>query len=222
MIKAILFDLDNTLIDFMRMKRMSCEAAIDAMIDAGLNVDKRMAMKLLFELYDKYGLEDHTIFQKFLIATIGKVDHRILAYGVVAYRKLKASFLEPYPHTQYVLLKLKSKGMKLGIVTDAPRLKAWLRLAAMKLADFFDIVVTFEDTRRLKPHSSPFKAALKQLHLNPEECLMVGDMPHRDIIGARKVGMKTCFASYGNRKIKKTNVDFTIKDIRELLKIVAK
>jgi len=36
MIKAVLFDLDNTLIDFMRMKRNSCESAISAMIDAGL------------------------------------------------------------------------------------------------------------------------------------------------------------------------------------------
>ena len=112
--------------------------------------------------------------------------------------------------------------MKLGIVTDAPRLKAWLRLAAMKLADFFDIVVTFEDTRRLKPHSSPFKAALKQLHLNPEECLMVGDWPERDIKGAKAIGVRTCFARYGNLKAKKVNADYEIKSIKELLDIVKK
>ncbi len=220
MVKAILFDLDNTLINFLRMKRLSCEAAINAMIDAGLNVNKDKAMKLLFELYDKHGLEDPRIFQKFLRNLLGKVDYRILSYGVVAYRRVRSGFLEPYPHTQYVLLKLKSKGLKLGIVTDAPRLKAWLRLAAMKIADFFDIVVAFEDTRHLKPSELPFKAALEKIGVKASECLMVGDMPHRDIKGARALGMKTCFASYGNPKIRKSGADFVIKDIKELLKIV--
>ena len=37
MIKAIIFDLDNTLVDFMRMKSRAIEAAIKSMIDAGLD-----------------------------------------------------------------------------------------------------------------------------------------------------------------------------------------
>ena len=66
MIKAVIFDLDNTLIDFMRMKRISCDAAISAMIGAGLDVNKEKAMKILFDLYDKHGLEEKNIFQIFL------------------------------------------------------------------------------------------------------------------------------------------------------------
>ncbi len=217
MVKAILFDLDNTLVDFMRMKKISCEAAIDAMIDAGLEVDKNKAINVLFKLYDEYGLEDPKIFQKFLKKVIGKVDHRILACGIVAYRRIRVGFLEPYPHTHYVLLNLKSKGIKLGIVTDAPRLKAWLRLASMKITDFFDCVVTFEDTKELKPSELPFRTALKKLKVKPEECLMVGDMPHRDIVGAKKLGINTCFASYGNPKIRKSGADIVINDIKELL-----
>ena len=69
MIKEIIFDLDNTLIDFLKMKKHSCEAAISAMIDAGLKVKKEKALKLLFELYDKHGLENPRIFQKFLKKT---------------------------------------------------------------------------------------------------------------------------------------------------------
>ena len=64
MIKAVIFDLDNTLIDFMTMKKLSCDAAISSMIDAGLNVKKEKAVKELFSLYDKYGLEEKTIFKK--------------------------------------------------------------------------------------------------------------------------------------------------------------
>jgi len=220
MIKAVLFDLDNTLIDFMRMKRNSCESAISAMIDAGLNVKKEKALKKLFKLYDQYGLEDKKIFQKFLKGETGKVDYRILANAIVAYRSVRTSYLKPFPHTDYVLLKLKSKGIKLAIVTDAPRLKAWLRLMAMKIGNFFDIVVAYEDTKELKPSNLPFEAALKKLRVKPEECLMVGDLPHRDIEGAKKLGMKTCFAKYGNPKVRKSDADYEINDIKELLRIV--
>jgi len=220
MIKAILFDLDNTLIDFMQMKRNSCEAAMSAMIDAGLKIKKQKALKKLFKLYDKYGLEDDLIFQKFLKEATGKVDYRILANGIVAYRNVRSSYLQPYPHTDYVLIKLKSKGIKLGIVTDAPRLKAWIRLMSMKIGNFFDVVVAYEDTGKLKPHNLPFKAAINKLKLKPQECLMVGDMPHRDIEGAKKLGIKTCFAKYGNKKVKKSKADYEIDDVKELLKIV--
>ena len=89
MIKAVIFDLDNTLIDFMRMKMVSCDAAINAMIGAGLNIERKKALKVLFGLYDKYGLEEKTIFQKFLKKVAGKVDYRILASGIVAYRRVR-------------------------------------------------------------------------------------------------------------------------------------
>lgn len=220
MIKAVLFDLDNTLIDFMQMKTNSCEAAISAMIDAGLKIKKEKALKKLFKLYDKYGLEDKKIFQKFLTEEKGTIDYRILANAIVAYRKVRTSYLQPYPHTDFVLIKLKSKGIKLAIVSDAPRLKAWIRLMTMNIGNFFDVVVTFEDTKELKPSNLPFESALNKLKLKPEECLMVGDMPHRDIEGAKKLGMKTCFARYGNKLAKKSNADYEIKDIKEILNIV--
>ena len=220
MIKAVIFDLDNTLVDFMRMKKHSCSAAIDAMIGAGLNMDKNKAFKVLFGLYDEYGLEEKTIFQKFLKKLTGKIDYRILASGIVAYRRVRTGFLEPYPNVDYVLLKLKDRGIKLGIVTDAPKLKAWIRLASMKLTNYFDVVVTFEDTKQHKPSKLPFKTALKQLKLKPQDCLMVGDWPERDIKGAKALGMQTCFARYGNPKIKKSGADFEIKNLKELLEIV--
>jgi len=220
MIKAVIFDLDNTLIDFLKMKKHSCRAAIDAMIGAGLNVEHDKAIKVLFGLYDKYGLEEKTIFQKFLKKLTGKIDYKILANGIVAYRKVKTGFLEPYPNVDYVLLKLKGRGIKLGIVTDAPQLKAWVRLASMKLSNYFDVVVAFEDTKKLKPSKLPFKAALKKLKLKPQECLMVGDWPERDIKGAKAIGMKTCFARYGTPKVKRTNADYEISNIKMVLDII--
>lgn len=222
MIKAVLFDLDNTLIDFIKMKKMSCDSAIDSMIGAGLNIEHDKAFKVLFALYDKYGLEEKTIFQRFLKKVAGEVDYKVLASGIVAYRRVRSSFLEAYPNADYVLLRLKSKGIKLGIVTDAPRLKAWIRLASIKLGNYFDVVVTYEDTNKFKPSEMPFKAAIKKLKVRAEECLMVGDWPERDIKGAKKLGMKTCFARYGNPNVRKSYADYEINDIKMLLDILRK
>ena len=220
MIKAVIFDLDNTLIDFMTMKKLSCDAAISAMIDAGLNVKKEKAIKELFKLYDRYGLEEKTIFQKFLRKVAKKIDYEILASGIVAYRRVRAGFLEPYPHVSEVLFELKRRGIKLAILSDAPRLKAWIRLVSMKINHLFDVVVTFEDTEEMKPSTIPFKVAFKKLKVKPSECLMVGDRPERDIKGAKKLGMLTCFAKYGNPKAKSYDADYEINDIKELLEIV--
>jgi putative hydrolase of the HAD superfamily len=224
MIKAVLFDLDNTLIDFLKMKKISCEAAITAMIDAGLPLKKEKAIKILFELYDKYGIEYDKIFQKFLRKTIGKIDWKILASGVIAYRNVKAGFLEPYPHVIPTLIKLREKGYKLAVVSDAPRLKAWLRMSAMHVADFFDVVVTTDDVGgKLKPHPLPYTTALKKLRLKPEEVIFVGDNPNRDIFGASKLGIKTVLAKYGewskarNRKLKP---DYEITDVEQIIDIL--
>ncbi len=221
MIKAIIFDLDNTLTDFIKMKRLSVEAAASAMIDAGLDMKAERIMRKLFKLYDQLGWEHQTIFQKFLQEETKTIDYRILAYAINAYRRVRVGFLEPYPHVIATLQKLKEKGITLAIVSDAPKIQAWMRLSAMKIDYFFDTVVTFDDTKQKKPSPKPFEVALKKLRLPPEDCLMVGDMPERDIMGAKKMGMQTCFAKYGHRKGKKiVKADYELNDILDLLKIV--
>jgi len=226
MIKAILFDLDNTLIDFWKMKTMSIEAAVSAMIDAGLKMGHAEATAKLFKIYKELGFEYQFIFEKFLKESIGKVDWKILANAMVAYRKVREGFLEPYPGMTRTLLEFKKRNMKLGILTDAPRLKAWLRLTSMNLDDFFDVVICYEDTKRMKPHKFPFDKALKELKLNAEEVLMVGDNVARDIVGAEKMGMKTCFAKYGDTgrflapQGKKVKADYEILKFEDLLEVV--
>jgi putative hydrolase of the HAD superfamily len=223
MIEAILFDLDNTLIDFMTMKRKSCEAAIEAMISAGLRMDRKKAMDILFELYGEKGIEYNRIFQDFLNKTTGRVDYKILAEGIVAYRKAQAAYVKPYPGTVKTLVRLKEKGLKLGIVSDAPSVNAWIRLVEMRLEDFFDVVVTFHDTGEKKPSKLPFLKAVKEIGVEPAKIIFVGDWPERDIKGAKAVGMKTAFARYGSSKKagrSKCGADYVLDRIDGLLGIV--
>ena len=57
MIKAVVFDLDNTLVDFMKMKRRAIEEAIPAMVDAGLEITPGVADKIIDEIYKEQGIE---------------------------------------------------------------------------------------------------------------------------------------------------------------------
>ena len=219
-IKAVLFDLDNTLVDFMKMKRLSSEAAVSAMVNAGLGLDENAAMERLFKLYEEQGIENQSIFEVFLKKEMGKVDYKILSEAIVAYRRVKTGQLSTYPRVHSTLIRLKERGLKLGIVSDAPKKQAWLRLAEMSLSDFFDVVIALEDTGELKPSELPFKQALKVLGLSAEEILFVGDNPSRDIAGAKKVGMKTALAKYGQVVSGGEKADFELEGISGILSIV--
>jgi putative hydrolase of the HAD superfamily len=219
-IKAILFDLDNTLVDFMKMKSMASKAAISAMIDAGLKVDSKKIEKTLWKLYERYGIEHQKIFQLLLQELTGKLDIKILAAGVIAYRKVKEAFLEPYPNVIPTLITLIKKGYRIGIITDAPRFQAWTRLCAMKLQHFFDIIIALEDTGKKKIEELPFRVAMKKLGLKPEEIMMIGDSIEKDILPAKKLGIKTVLARYGEYEKKDGKADFEIYDISELTKFL--
>jgi len=222
MLKAVLFDLDNTLIDFMRMKRESTIAALDAMLTAGLKMDRERGLEILSKLYDKHGMEYEWIFQQFLRMMQGGIDYRLLSTAILAYRKKRAS-IKPYAGVVLTLKTLRKRGLMLGIVTDAPRLKAWLRLTELGIAQYFKVVVTHEDASKGKPSMLPFKQALDALNVKPAEALFVGDNPEKDIEGARRVGMRTCWAKYGyDGKMMRSRADCTVERIRDVLRVVFK
>jgi len=191
MIKAVLFDLDQTLIDLVRMKTEACKSAIRAMIKAGLKIDEKTGYRKLMQIYFRIGIDSNIAFTKFLEEEVGKVDEKTLRAGIDAYLKTKPSFLKPYPHVLETLEYLKSLGLKLGVITDAPKTKAIQRLEGMNIIHFFDLIITFDDTGENKPSDKPFKLAIEKVNLYPEEILFVGDSFIRDIRPAEKLGMKT-------------------------------
>ncbi len=221
MIKAIIFDLDNTLVDFMVMKDRAIEGAALAMIDAGLKMSKKDAVAKIYEIYEEEGIEDQRVFDKFLTRELGMIDYRIHAAGIIGYRRAREAALVLYPHVQLVLMELMKRGIKLAVLSDAPRLQAWLRLCQLNLHNIFDIVITFEDTNKRKPAPEPFRLALQKLQVEPEQAIMVGDWAERDIYGAKLLRMRTVFARYGDRfGTENSGADYEVDDIIHLLDIV--
>ncbi|MCX6640919.1 MAG: TIGR02253 family HAD-type hydrolase [bacterium] len=220
-IRALLFDLDNTLIDFMKMKQAAVDAAILAMLDAGLTMTASEASRSIWEIYDRDGIESQEVFDRFLLENLGKIDYKILASGIIAYRRAREASMVLYPHVKSTLIEMVRRGYRLAILSDAPSKQAWLRLCALGLQHFFETVIAFEDTGQRKPHPLPFRLALDTLGVLPQEAVMIGDWPERDMAGAKAVGIRTIFARYGNVKGDfHVKCDREIDDISELLEIL--
>tara|TARA_B100000745_G_scaffold300401_1_gene254248 strand:+ start:2685 stop:3383 length:699 start_codon:yes stop_codon:yes gene_type:complete len=220
-IKGVVFDLDNTLLDFMKMKEYAVKAAIKGMIEAGLKVNEDKSYIEINSIYEEFGWENQKVFDVFLEKSIGHVDNKFLAAGIVAYRRAREANLMAYPNVNKTLLALSKSGIKLGVVSDAPSREAWMRIYYLNLYHYFDVVITFDDSGERKPSPIPFQLALDGMGLRPEETIMIGDWPERDVVGAQQIGMKTAFARYGDTfGTVNSGADWDLNDIYQLVDII--
>lgn len=205
----------------MAMKRQAIEAAIDAMLDTGLDLERADIRARIDAIYKERGIEYQQVFDDLIFGVFNKIDHRILAAGVIAYRRAREAALKPYPHATATLMQLLRRGIKLAILTDAPSREAWLRLCHIGFHHIFNIAVTFDETGERKPAAKPFRTVLERLETIAPNALMVGDWAERDIAGAKAVGMQTAFAHYGDVfDTQNHGADYDLKDITDLIAIV--
>jgi putative hydrolase of the HAD superfamily len=169
----------------------------------------------------KLGVESENIFQEFLKSKVGRADEKMLAAAINAYWKTKNNFLKPYPNIKPTLKELKKRKIKLAIVSDAPKVKAYQRLLAMNIEKYFDFVIGFEDTGKKKKDELPLKMAIEKLELDSKEIMMVGDSIKRDVLPAKKLDLISVFAKYGSlEKIEKIKPDFELSEFSYILKLV--
>lgn len=190
--KAVLFDMDNTLYDFVEAMKKGCVAA-------AASVGEGTGDELLgYYLRWKYHFEDHTNLQDYMMAhNRFSVEKYFEAVGV--FDEAKMNSLELYPGIEEVLAGLKSAGYRLAIVTDAFSYAAESRLSHLGLRSYFDVIVGYDTTGYKKPHHAPFECALDLLGLSAHEAVYVGDSIRRDIEPVKALGMTAVYAKYGDR-----------------------
>lgn len=221
MIKAVIFDLDNTLVDFSRLKKEAIRGAAKGMLEAGMDADEEWIFTRVFEIYEKKGWEYQKVFNDIILEATGTLNYKYLAAAIIAYKSARESALVPYPGVYKTLISLIKRGIKLAVVSDAPGREAWLRLYKLNFHHLFDVVVTNSDSGELKPSPKPFRLALEQLDVSPEESIMVGDWAERDMTGANNIGMKTVFARYGDLfDTKEHGGDFEAASFPDILTVV--
>jgi putative hydrolase of the HAD superfamily len=189
---AILFDLDNTLVDLVHAKREACRAIIR---EAG-GGDPDVLFS--YFLREDHGFEDPRNILDFLS------DHGIRSREtgeacILIYEEVKIRCTEAYPGVLELLEELHGQGIALAIVTDANRKNAGNRMERAGISRFFGCLVTPESTGTRKPSPEPFLRALDSLGIPAGEGMAVGDSPRRDIAPARAIGLTTVYAVYGDR-----------------------
>src|SRR6056297_922406 len=97
MIQAVIFDLDNTLMDFGSLKQKAVESGVHRMLESGLKAPGKSAAKRAFEIYNEKGWEYQHVFDDIIKEFNGDMDYKILAAGITGYRQGRTMSLQPYP-----------------------------------------------------------------------------------------------------------------------------
>ncbi len=229
MIKAVLFDLDDTLYPSSKLAEAARKNAIRAMIEAGLDVDmtEEELYEELEEIVEEFG-SNHPRHFDLLLKRIGvDPDPKLVAAAVVAYHDTKFAYLKPYPDVIPTLMKLREMGLKLGVVTSGLAVKQWEKLIRLGLHHFFHAVVISEEIGVEKPNPRIFTEAAERLGVEPSECVFVGDRLDHDIRGANRVGMVTVRVRKGKYSDMEPEneedvPDFEISRLGELLDVIRK
>jgi phosphoglycolate phosphatase len=214
--KAVLFDLDGTLID----------SAPDL---AGAGNDMRAARGLpllpLAHFRPMVGAGARGMVGRALEVAPGDAD----------FEAMRAEFLQRYEarmtrHTQVfeamrpVLEVLRERGLPWGIVTNKITRYTEPIVRALGLADQAAALVCGDTTAHAKPHPAPLLEAARQLRLEAQACVYVGD-DLRDVQAGRAAGMATVAAAWGylgeGDHIDDWGADHVIESPAELLKLLA-
>jgi len=190
---AILFDLDNTLVPYVEPVRRWARAWANAASDDPRAVEKALVDETLEGRAHPTAATDAAAEQFGL--------HGVKHEATDAARQTYWNAVNPYPGVRSALDQLDGSDVKLGVVTDAPRERAAVRLAASQLTDRFDVVVAYDDTPRGKEGPEPFDRALEQLGEPPRKAVMVGDWPAYDVRWPNRLGMRTVLAQWCQAEI---------------------
>jgi len=204
--RAVLFDLDGTLID-----------SYDA-ITASVNEVRRSRNLQPLEVAQvrpKVGRGVESLLKSTVEGTVLSVDIPVYkdhhAIACIEQTRLLPGAFE-------LVLSLKRMGIPVGICSNKPKPFTLLILNALDLAQTFDVVCGPEDAPNPKPDPGMLKEAVKRLAVAPEEALYVGDMAV-DVMAGRAAGCLVWVVSTGSdsaETLKNSNPDALFQNLWEM------
>lgn len=224
--KAVFFDIDDTLYDTSGFAALARRAAINVMIDAGLPLEPDDAYLLLREIIKEKGSNYDKHFNVLTKRVFGEEKPLLIALGMITYHNVKFALLRLFPETMPTLIYLKSQGYHLGVISNGITIKQWEKLIRLGLHHFFEEIITSEEAQAQKPDAKIFKQALERMGCQAENSIMIGNKFSEDIKGAVDVGMDAILVnseltdderSYLEEKNIKLQVLPNLHDIKKIL-----
>lgn len=121
-----------------------------------------------------------------------------------------------YDGVRELLAELRNRGLRLGALSDFP---AGKKLEYLGIEQYFDVIMTSEETGMLKPFAKPFEVFADRLGVKPAEMLYVGNSERYDVRGAKNTGMKT---AYINPRARPSSADFVFAKYTQLTEYINK
>lgn len=187
MIKAVVFDLDHTLFDrYATIKKLVPQLRKHFDLGDGIT-DEYFIQELSYA--DKHyvhkgweGIYNHLVSKGIFRTLPGFAE-----YTEIVLRHFK-HIAEKYDFAEPTLKKIKSKGYKIGLITNGSHELQYKKLGKLELTDLFDEIIVSGDTPYQKPDERIFLMMAERMGVAPQEMMYVGDHPLNDVEGSRKAG----------------------------------
>ncbi|NCA92670.1 noncanonical pyrimidine nucleotidase, YjjG family [bacterium] len=225
MIKAILMDIDNTILDFRECSKDSMKKAY---LEAGLNFENYMfdvftsTNEQLWEDIEKGILTKEKLLKIRWNTVFRKLN---IDYDGVKFEGRFRTFLETSGHTvkgAKEVLDYLSKKYKIYAASNGFEKPQLGRLRESNLIGYFDDIFLSEKAGYSKPSRGFFDYCFKRMgNIDKEEVIIIGDSLHADMKGGIDYGIKTCWFNYKKDKLNNAaNLDYIIEDLTDIYSIL--
>lgn len=208
-IKAILLDIDGTVLDTLEFMYHAFRTAFESnKLTCPSREEIRLQMAGGGTLHQVYGF----------FYPDADLDKLAAAHRASQLENLNLAV--PYPNSISTLQKLKDSGFKLAAVSTRSNITLIKTLELSGVAEYFDTIISGDDTEKHKPDPAPLFLALERLQVSPAEAVMIGDTDG-DIYAGKNAGTRTIGVTFGFRgeKIAEDKPDFVVHDIAEIIPI---
>lgn len=204
-LKAIFFDIDDTLFSTTEFAKYARMSAVKAMIKAGLKIDEISCLRELESVISEFGSNYEQHYNELIKRLNLKLEVNesiVIAAGVVAYHDAKIKELIPFPDVEWALSILsRNQKLKLGIISNGLTLKQIEKLIRLKILQYLskDAIFISDELGIKKPDPLMFTRCCQKIKVSPEEAMYVGDNPLTDIDPVNKAGMVSVLYLRGGR-----------------------
>lgn len=188
MIKAVIFDLDDTLISEKEYVKSGFKE-VAKKISEEYKLDKNKIYGILLNEFEE---DPNNVFNRVLNKLNISYKNEYIKFLVNTYREHKPD-IKLYDDARYIIDTLYKNDIKLGIITDGYKITQRNKLEALNIYKYFEyIVVTDELGRKYwKPHSKSYEIIKDKLKIDYEDMIYVGDNVLKDFVTANKLGIYT-------------------------------
>ena len=193
-LRAVLFDLDETLLDRAGAYARLCRHWYRTLPRAGRPPDEQRFVARM-AAWDQAGRAKHECYGSLL-----QLWHGCFAdveTAIAAHRRLLPEFVTLDPRTRELLVLLRRDGIRSAVVTNGTRASQRPKLRNTGIDHLVDAIVVSEEVGVAKPEPEIFQHALAAIDADPATTLFVGDNPVADICGAKGLGLLAAWVHLG-------------------------